>query len=134
MDNIKVKNSELNEDTLGVLNSLIELDINAVSAFKLSRILKTLGSIVEDKMKTETKIQSKWIMRDSDGNPVPALDSEGNPMDSVFQVSDIEGFTKDMSDFMNYENILQHEKIEFEELGLKTAKVRDLIKVEFLFK
>ena len=51
-----VKNSQLNNETLGVLNQLIELDINASAAFRLTRIIKYLSSIVEDKLKSETKI------------------------------------------------------------------------------
>ena len=64
-----IKNSQLSNETLGVLNQLIELDINASAAFKLTRIIKHISSIVEDKMKSEKKIYDKWILRDEMGNP-----------------------------------------------------------------
>ena len=40
-----VKNSQLTEETISALNQLIEMDINAVTAFKLTRIIKELNSI-----------------------------------------------------------------------------------------
>ena len=39
----------------------------------------------------------------------------------------------EMDDFMDYENEIEFEKIDFEDLKLQTAKVRDLLKLEFLF-
>ena len=53
---MEVKNSQLNNDTIQALNTLIELDINAVSAFKLTRIIKDISEIVELKLKMEKKI------------------------------------------------------------------------------
>jgi hypothetical protein len=38
-----------------------------------------------------------------------------------------------MSELMSVEVTINYEKIKFEELGLKTAKIKDLIKLEFLF-
>ena len=70
----KVKNSQLNNETLGVLNQLIELDINASAAFRLTRIIKHLSSIVEDKLKSEKRIYDKWIQRDENGNPIEIED------------------------------------------------------------
>ena len=37
---IVVKNSELNDDAIGAINQLVEMDINASSAFRLTRIIK----------------------------------------------------------------------------------------------
>ena len=48
---IKIKNSELTNETISALNILIDTDINAICAFRLSRIIKELTSIVEDKNK-----------------------------------------------------------------------------------
>jgi hypothetical protein len=38
-----------------------------------------------------------------------------------------------MSDLMEIENEVAYEKINFDDLNLQTAKVKDLIKLEFLF-
>jgi hypothetical protein len=129
----KLKNSHLNNETLGVLNQLIELDINATSAFKLTRIIKHISSIVEDKLKSEKKIYDKWILRDEDGNPVMPKDEEGNLIPGSVSISDINEFTKEMNELLEVENDIPFEKINFEDLDLKTAKIKDLIKVEFLF-
>ena len=65
---IKIKNSQLNPDTIQALNTLIELDINAGSAFRLTRIIKEISSIVDDKLKMEKRILEKWTEKDENGN------------------------------------------------------------------
>lgn len=129
----KVRNSQLNNETLGVLNQLIELDINASAAFRLTRIIKHLSSIVEDKLKLERKIYDKWIQRDENGNPVIPKDEEGNPIQGSVSIADMNAFTKEMTEFLEIENEIPFEKLNFEDLNLQTAKIKDLIKVEFLF-
>ena len=52
-----VKNSQLSNEALNSLNSLIEQDINATCAFKLIRIIKFISSVVEDKVKAEAIIK-----------------------------------------------------------------------------
>lgn len=129
----KVKNSQLSNDALGVLNQLIELDINATSAFRLARIIKVLSSIVEDKLKSEKKIYEKYVVRDELGNPIHPKDENGQDIKTSVNISDVPSFTKEMSDLMNYENEISFDKLNFDDLNLQTAKIKDLIKVEFMF-
>ena len=42
---IVIKNLQLNDDTIEAINTLIDLDINATSAFRRTRIIKELSSI-----------------------------------------------------------------------------------------
>jgi hypothetical protein len=130
---IIIKNSQINNDTIQALNNLIELDINASVAFRLMRIIKELSSIVDDKLKMEKKILEKWVQRDENGNPVPAKDENGNSVEGAVNISNVEDFTNEMSQLMDVENEIPYEKINFEDLNLQTAKVKDLIKLEFLF-
>lgn len=129
----KVKNSQLNNETLGVLNQLIELDINASAAFRLTRIIKHISSIVEDKLKSERKIYDKWIQRDENGSPIVPKDEQGNPIQGSVSISDMNAFTKEMTELLEVESELPFDKLNFEDLNLQTAKIKDLIKVEFLF-
>jgi hypothetical protein len=130
---IIVKNSQLTNETIGALNTLIELDINAGTAFKLTRIIKELSSIVDDKLKMEKKIFDKWVEKDETGSPVIPKDETGSPVEGAVNITNVEEFTKEMSDLMEIENEIAFDTINFEELGLVTAKVKDLIKLEFLF-
>jgi hypothetical protein len=130
---IIIKNSQINNETVQALNNLIELDINASVAFRLMRIIKEISSIVDDKLKMEKKILEKWVERDENGNPVPAKDENGNVVDGAVNISNVESFTNEMSQLMDVENEIPYEKINFEDLNLQTAKVKDLIKLEFLF-
>ena len=49
---IKVKNSQLTNEVISMLNNLMNLDIKAGASFKLMRIIKDLSVIIEDKLKT----------------------------------------------------------------------------------
>jgi hypothetical protein len=130
---IIVKNSQLNTDAVTSLNFLIELDIKASTAFRLSRIIKEISSIVEDKLKMEKRILDKWVEKDEDGNPKPALDNTGQVIEGAVNLTDPESFTHEMQSLMDIENDIPFDKINFEDLELQTAKVKDLMKLEFLF-
>ena len=130
---IILKNSQLNDDTISALNMLIDLDINAKAAFRLMRIIKELSSILDDKIKMEKRILDKWTAKDENGNPTLALDESGNKIEGAVNISDSEAFSKEMSALLEIENEIPYERIKFEELNLQTAKVKDLIKLDFLF-
>ena len=130
---IILKNSQLNDETIGALNMLIDLDINETAAFRLTRIIKELSSILEDKIKMEKRVLEKWTVKDEDGNATIAKDDAGNIIEGAVNISDSDAFSKEMSDLLEIENEISYEKIKFEELNLQTAKVKDLIKLEFLF-
>ena len=130
---ILVKNSQLNNEAIEALNILIDLDINANAAFRLTRIIKEISSIVEDKLKMEKKILDKWIQKDENGVPVRPLDENNNVVEDAVNITNVEEFTKEMNLLMNVENNIAFDKIKFEDLNLSTAKVKDLIKLEFLF-
>ncbi len=130
---IIVKNSQLSTEAVNALNFLIELDIKASTAFRLSRIIKEISSIVEDKLKMEKRILDKWVEKDADGNPKPALDGNGQVIEGAVNLTDAESFTQEMQSLMDIENELPFEKINFEDLELQTAKVKDLMQLEFLF-
>ena len=130
---IIIRNSQLNNETIDALNNLIELDINASAAFKLTRIIKQLSSIVEDKLTMEKRILEKWVEKDENGEIVRPKDQEGNVVEDAVNITNVDEFTKEMNDLMMVENTLDFEKLKFEDLKLETAKVKDLIKLEFLF-
>jgi len=127
------KNSQLNDDTISALNMLIDLDINATSAFRLMRIIKELSSILDDKIKMEKRILDKWTAKDESGNPTIAIDDAGNPIQGAVNISDSDAFSKEMNALLEIENEIPYERIKFEDLNLQTAKVKDLIKLDFLF-
>lgn len=128
-----VKNSQLSNDVIQSLNFLLEQDINASVAFRLLRIIKSLSSVIEDKIELEKKLIEKWSQKDENGQIKRAEDESGNLIEDAVMLTDIDGFSKDMSDLLNTENEIPYDKIRFDELELKTVKLKDLIKIEFLF-
>jgi hypothetical protein len=130
---IIIKNSQLNDDTINALNTLIDLDINATAAFRLTRIIKELSSILEDKIKMETRVLDKWTAKDENGNHTPAMGEDGNIIEGAVNITDSSAFSKEMEALLSIDNEIPYDKIKFEELNLQTAKVKDLIKLDFLF-
>ena len=130
---IIIKNSQLNDDTINALNTLIDLDINATAAFRLTRIIKEISSILEDKIKMETRVLDKWTAKDENGNHTPAKGEDGNIIEGAVNITDSSAFSKEMESLLDLDNEIPYDKIKFEELNLQTAKVKDLIKLDFLF-
>jgi hypothetical protein len=128
---IVVRNSDLNEETLAALNKLVDVDINATVAFKLMRIIKEITSIVDDKNKMEKRLKNKHAEKDEEGNVLIVKNNAGNSDD--VNIKDMEAFSADMANLMEIENEIGYEKINFEDLNLKTARVKDLMRLEFLF-
>lgn len=131
---IVIKNSQLNSDTLNVLNRLMEKEIDARLAFKLMKIMKEISSLVDDKLKLEKKILDKHAEKSEDGSYIPAIDDSGNQISGAIQIKDTDAFNKDMHELLMLENEVGYDKINFEELNLDTIRVKDLMQIEFLFK
>ncbi len=130
---IIIKNSQLNSDTIDALNKLIDLDINASIASRLTRIIKEVSSIVDDKLKMEKRILDKYSQRDEMGNVVQPKDDDGNVIPGAVSITNMEAFSSEMNDLMEVENEIGYDRINFEDLNLQTAKIKDLIKLDFLF-
>jgi hypothetical protein len=80
-------------------------------------------------MKLEKKIFDKYLEKDEEGNPIQAQDETGNPNPGAVRISNVESFNKEMFDLMSIENTVEYEKVNFDELNLTTAKIKDLIKI-----
>jgi hypothetical protein len=130
---IVIKNSQLNTETLTVLNKLMDMDINAKLAFRLMKIMKEISSLVDDKLKLEKKILDKNLERDENGDPVLATDDTGDIIPGAVKIKDSEAFNRAMFELMNIENEVGYEKIDFDDLNLETIKVKELMQIEFLF-
>jgi hypothetical protein len=130
---IKIKNTQLNKETVEALNNLIEMDINAKSAFRLMRIIKDVSSLLEDKVKAEKKIFDKYLEKGPDGNPIQATDEQGKVIEGAFRLTSLEGFNQEMNELMSFENNIQHDTINFDDLNLDTVKIKDIMKIDFLF-
>lgn len=128
---IIVRNSDLNDETISALNKLVDVDINATVAFKLMRIIKEITSIVDDKNKMEQRLINKHAEKDEDGNVVQVKNDNGEVVG--VNIKNMEAYMADISNLMDVENEIGYDKINFEDLNLQTARVKDLIRLEFLF-
>ena len=115
---IIVKNSQLNSETIDALNNLIELDINATAAFRLTRIIKEVSSIVEDKLATEKRILEKWVEKDENDQVVRPKDQEGNFVEDAVNITNVQEFTKEMNELMLVESEIKFDKIKFQDVDI----------------
>jgi hypothetical protein len=81
----------------------------------------------------ETRVLDKWTAKDENGNHTPALGEDGNIIEGAVNITDSSAFSKEMEALLSIDNEIPYDKIKFEELNLQTAKVKDLIKLDFLF-
>jgi disulfide oxidoreductase YuzD len=130
---IKIKNAQLNNDAITALNNLIEMNIKAGVAFKLMRVIKEISSLVEDKLKMEQKILEKHIERDDLGNPFLVYDENNKIVEGAVKIKDVQSFQNEMESLLFSETELNFEPIPFEDLGLDTIKIKDLLKIDFIF-
>jgi hypothetical protein len=130
---IKIINSQLSNDAVASLNALIEMDIKAGAAFKLMRIIKEISSLVEDKLSLEKKILEKWVERDLSGNPVLVYDEKNQVVDGAVKIKDMKAFGEEMDNLLTSESIINLEPVNFEDIGLETVKIKDLLKIDFIF-
>jgi hypothetical protein len=130
---ILVKNSQLDKQTVDALNVLLELNLPAKIAFQLMRIVKEVSSLVDDKIKLEKKVLDRYMEKDENGNPVQATDEQGNVIPNAAKINNIQKFNSELEDLNSVETELPFEKINFEDLELQTVRVKDLIRLEFLF-
>lgn len=130
---ITIKNLQLTSEAVQALNNLIGMDINSVPGFKLMRIIKEISSLVEDKLKIEKKIFNKWVEKDINGNPSLVYDDNGILIENAVKILDVSKFNEEMSELMDIATTIPNSKIKFEDLGLETVKIKDIIKIDFIF-
>lgn len=127
-----ISNAQLSSDTISAINNLIEMNIKAGVAFKLMRIIKEISSLIEDKLTMEKKILEKWMERDDNGDPVLVYDN-GVLVDGAVRIKNMNSFQEEMNSLLNAETTLQYSKINFDDLGLDVIKIKDLLKIDFIF-
>jgi hypothetical protein len=130
---IKVKNRELTEEAISVINNLIDMDISAKIAFRLMRIIKVISSLIEDKKTLEKKIYDKYTERDENGHPTIVTDNDNNIIENAVKITDMDKFNFELSELLSFENVIEYEQINFDDMNLSTAKIKDLLKIDFLF-
>lgn len=134
-NNIKVNNKNLHSETIKILNELIELNIPAVTAFKLAKITKELDAIVNIRNERELSLIKKYCKRDDDDKIIEGKDTDGNTIPNTFEIIDgqAEDYNKEMTDFLEYTNELTGPQIPIEDFKLITFSTKKLMKIDFLF-
>lgn len=132
---IKVNNKSLDNDAISTLNELIELDISAVSAFKLAKIIRELNDIVSIKNEREVSLIKKYAKTKEDGSIVEGKNEAGEIIPNSFEIKEggVEDFNKEMNELLLFENELPFDKLKIEELNLEKFSTMKIMKIDFLF-
>ena len=131
---ITVKNRQLDTETISILNEIVDMDIKALAAFKLMKIIKEIDEIVKNRQESELNLVKRYAEKDEDGSIKTPLDENGNPVNGSFEVSDEnkDEFNTQINELLDYENSLDFDQLKFEDLGLEKISVKKLIKLDFL--
>ncbi|CAG7579874.1 MAG: hypothetical protein SLAVMIC_00137 [uncultured marine phage] len=132
---IKVKNVQLDSEAITILNEIVEMDISAVAAFRLMKIIKELDEIVKNRQQSELNLVKRYAVTDEDGNIKVPNDENGNPVQGTFEIAEenSEEFNTQINELLEYENELDFDPVKFEDLGMEKISVKKLMKLDFLF-
>lgn len=130
---MKIKNRELNGNTIEQINKLIEMDLSPSAAFKLALAVRELTDIIKIKADSEAKIIAKYTSKDENGNPIPATDNDGNVIENHVKINNMDEFNKEMEEFMEVDIDINIQPIEISTLGVEHIKTSMLLPLSFLF-
>ena len=132
---IRVKNVQLDSEAIVILNEIVEMDISAVAAFRLMKIIKELDEIVKNRQQSELNLVKRYAVTNEDGSLKVPTDNDGNPVQGTFEIAEenTEEFNNQINELLEYENEIDFEPIRFEELGMEKISVKKLMKLDFLF-
>ena len=103
----------------------------------MSKKLTEAGYEVEEKISIGDKLTGIHGDKGVISKILPEADmpymEDGTPIDGSVNITNVDEFSKEMRELMEVETTINFEKIDFDDLGLNTVKVKDLIKLEFLF-
>lgn len=115
-------NSDINDETISVLNNLIERDINPKSAFHLLKILSVIDKIIKDKNFIYNKILKKYATQGE------------NPNEYIVDNDKVEEFREEVDELLNIKHELDIDPLDIDNLGLvDNIKVKELYPLIFLF-
>ena len=60
-------------------------------------------------------------------------DENNKQVEGAVKIKDINAFQDEMQSLLTSETSLNFEPIPFEDLGLETIKIKDLLKIDFIF-
>lgn len=132
---IIVKNRQLDSEAIKILNEIVEMDISAVSAFRLMKIIKELDEIVKNRQQSELNLVKRFAETNEDGSIKIPKDENGNEIQGTFEIKDgsTDEFNRQINDLLEFDNELNFDKIKFEDLGMEKISIKKLMKLDFLF-
>ncbi|HUU86207.1 MAG TPA: hypothetical protein VMX17_00470 [Candidatus Glassbacteria bacterium] len=114
---IIINNGMVGKETVNALNVLISKKVPVKTAYKLVKVVRKVNEILLNVNAKKQEIVIKHIERDEKGNPVLAMDNEGNIIPDRVKIANDENYQKDMQNFFEQEHELDVNKININDLG-----------------
>jgi hypothetical protein len=118
------------------LQKLNAADFSPKVAYNIGYITKKVSEITRDGRSAFTKIAKKYGKTDENGDLVPEMDENENPVPGTFQFKDEESkelFNKDQEEFMSIEHELSKDKMSIDLLGDVKMSANDISALKPLF-
>lgn len=119
-------------DSVGSLNQLLELKLPVKTAFKLTKISRKLGGVLEAYSKVLAKLQKEHVKKDESGNPM-SVEDENNPGTRQLIFEDPVAFTAAYQELVELETEVSFDRLKIEELGNIEVKPTTLFQIDWLF-
>ncbi len=135
---LKIKNFQIDQEAIDVINELLDKKISIVAAFKLSRMVKELNDVIKSKTEAEVKLINRFAKKSEDGEIQLSKNEKGEDVPNTFEIENdkLDEFSKEMNELMMVETDINYNPISIEELKMEeteTFTAKKIMKIDFLF-
>jgi anionic cell wall polymer biosynthesis LytR-Cps2A-Psr (LCP) family protein len=135
---LKIKNFQIDQEAIDVINELLDKKISIVAAFKLSRMVKELNEVIKSKTEAEVKLINRFAKKTESGDIKLSKNDKNEDIPNTFEIENdkLEEFSKEMNELMMIETDINYNPIGIEELKMEeneTFTAKKIMKIDFLF-
>ena len=129
---ILVKNGFLGKETVDALNGLIVQKVPIKTSQVLIKVVRKVNLVLNEINMKRQEIMMRHIERDKEGNPVFALDNDGNVIPNRVKIVNESAFQQEINEYLNQEQEINVDKISVSELGDIKIEPIHLMSLEWL--
>jgi hypothetical protein len=101
------------------LKELVELPLPVRASFRVARLVRQVEAATQDVEDARLRLVERFAERDAEGKYIPVFDAEGKPVDGSVNVTDPEGFRREIAELLGMETEIAAEPLSLADLGVK---------------
>jgi hypothetical protein len=116
MEKVVMTNAEV-LDASAAVRELAEVSLPATASLKVVRMARALQAAAQDISQVRQQLVERYTERDAAGEPVPALDADGNALPGHVRLSDAAAFGREVASLLQATTTLDAQPLRMDELG-----------------